>query len=184
MSRESDIPPQENWFIGEDRTFEYQAVTGKVAEATATAANGATSISVKPLREAISSGAKVRFPDGILATLSAAASVGDESLTVSALAGAVQKGAKGYAVQDISAWTLEWVLREGPAGAVQITKTVGSGITLTDAANGVLQVAIADSDTLTMSPKTYFYTLRRTGDGNEVVLAFGDAVLRQPATRD
>ncbi len=184
MSRESDIPPQENWFAGEDRTFEYRAVTGKAVEATAKAANGATSIAVKPLQEAIADTTVVRFPYGILATLTAAASVGDESIAVSALGGAIQKAAKGYQVQDITGWAIEWVLREGPAGAEQFTKTVGSGITLTTPTEGVLSVAIADSDTLALDPKTYYYTLRRTDDANEVALAYGDAVLRQPATRD
>jgi hypothetical protein len=40
-----------------------------------------------------------------------------------------------------------------------------------------------DDDTIDLAPGTYFYTFRRTNAGAETVLAFGDAVLQQPATR-
>ncbi len=86
--------------------------------------------------------------------------------------------------QDISGWTLEWVLRERPWGTqALITKTTGAGITITNASGGVCEVAIADDDTLSLPPGGYFHTLRRTNAGAETVLAFGDAVLQQPATR-
>ena len=88
------------------------------------------------------------------------------------------------AIQVITGWALEWVLRSAAGhGTALLTKTVGSGITITNGAGGILQVAIADDDTLSMAPDTYYYTLRRTDAAFEVVLAFGTVVLRQPATR-
>jgi hypothetical protein len=88
------------------------------------------------------------------------------------------------AVQNISGWTLEWVLRERPWGAqALITKTTGAGITITNAAGGVCEMTLADDDTINLPPGTYFYTFRRTNAGSETVLAFGDAILQQPATR-
>ncbi len=85
---------------------------------------------------------------------------------------------------SISGWTLEWVLRERPWGAqALVTKTTGAGITITDAPNGVCEVALADDDTIALAPGAYFHTLRRTNAGFETVLAFGDAVLQQAATR-
>ena len=88
------------------------------------------------------------------------------------------------AVQNISGWTLEWVLRERPWGTqALITKTTSAGVTITNAAGGVCEVAVADDDTINLAPGAYFHTLRRTNAGAETVLAFGDAVLQQPATR-
>jgi hypothetical protein len=86
--------------------------------------------------------------------------------------------------QNISGWTLEWVLRERPWGTeALISKTTGAGITITNAAGGVCEVAIADDDTINLAPGAYVHTLRRSNAGAETVLAFGDAVLQQPATR-
>lgn len=87
-------------------------------------------------------------------------------------------------VQPITGWGLEWVLRERPdAGTTILTKTVGSGITITNGTAGICSVAIADADTIALNPGDYYYTLRRSDAGYETVLAFGRATLRQAATR-
>jgi hypothetical protein len=86
--------------------------------------------------------------------------------------------------QDISGWSLEWVLRRSPAGGTaNITKTDGDGISITDGAGGILQVTISDQDTIDLGPASYFHTLRRDDDGNEIVLSFGQAILKSAATR-
>ena len=89
------------------------------------------------------------------------------------------------AASDITGFALEWVLRLSPGGPVAlIAKTTGAGIVITDGPNGVCEVAIDDGDTINLQPSArYFHTLRRTDAGFETVLAFGDAVLRQAATR-
>lgn len=92
--------------------------------------------------------------------------------------------ADGVAV-NITGWALEWVLRVVPAStAASLTKTTGGGgITITSGAGGICEVAIADADTINLGEDRYFYTLRRSDSGNEVVLAFGEFWLQQAATR-
>ncbi|KKN25968.1 hypothetical protein LCGC14_0879370 [marine sediment metagenome] len=89
------------------------------------------------------------------------------------------------AVQVISGWALEWVLRNNPGSSAELlTKTTaGSGIAITNGAGGICEVTIEDGDTLGIGPGDFFHTLRRTGDGNEVVLSFGQAILQVAATR-
>lgn len=87
------------------------------------------------------------------------------------------------AVQIITGWALRWALYAiGDRTTALITKTVGAGITITNGAGGILQVAISDDDTnsLTANARTplYDYELRRTDSGNEDVLAYGTVVLR------
>lgn len=85
---------------------------------------------------------------------------------------------------NITNYALEWVLRETPgSGTAAITKTTSDGITITDGPAGECRVAIADADTIDLSPGRYFHTLRRTDDGLETVLSFGQAVLQEAATR-
>jgi hypothetical protein len=88
------------------------------------------------------------------------------------------------APQDVTGWTFTWVLRQPASGATAlISKTLGSGISVVgSAANGVIDVAIAAADTASLASGTYFYTLWRTNTGSKTELAFGDAVLRQPAS--
>ena len=195
MSIESPITEKDNWFAGEDKVIDYYITTSPRVEASATAAQGATVIAIEPLSEALADGDKVRFTaageTGIVATLTAAAAVGATSLTVSALGGTIHVGTVGGKVQDITGWALEWVLRDGPAGATALitktrTETAEAGISITDGANGICRVTIADTDTLTLAPgrsRRYYYTLRRTDEGSEQVLSFGDAILRRAATR-
>lgn len=87
---------------------------------------------------------------------------------------------------DISAsgLTAEWVLTDG-AGAEAFSKTIsGGGITITDAANGVLQVTIAQSDTSGLTAETVSHQLTITddGSGNQSVLATGDFQITESKT--
>ncbi len=86
---------------------------------------------------------------------------------------------------NIAAYALEWVLREDrdSTAAILTKATGGSGIVITDGANGKCQVTIDAADTLGLTPGIYFHTLRRTGTGTAVPLAFGKAYLRYAATR-
>lgn len=67
---------------------------------------------------------------------------------------------------DITGWALSFV-----AGAV--TKTVGSGITITDGANGVCTVDLAAADTTALGAGDTSFKLRRTDSGSNTVLSFG-----------
>lgn len=78
---------------------------------------------------------------------------------------------------NITGWALEWVLRRDAGDAALITKTVGSGITITNGAGGLCSVAIADTDTDNLDEGGYWHALRRTDAGTETVLSFGEVVL-------
>jgi hypothetical protein len=80
--------------------------------------------------------------------------------------------------QDLSGWAIEWVLRREPGGSALVTKEVGSGITVSTPASGVLQVAVADVDTDPLPAGRYWHALRRADSGTEAVLAYGQVALR------
>ena len=191
MSIEQPIAERDDWFVGEDKIFRYFVTTGADIITRDVALKAATSIPVEPLTEALTSGDKIRFRDsgaGVIATLSANAVIGDVSLAVNATPGRIGLNVIGGKIEDITTYTMEWVLRLGPtATTTLLSKTVGSGITITDGPNGILEVAIDDDDTgdgaITINPGRYFFTLRKTNDGDEAVLAFGAAHLRLGATR-
>jgi len=78
---------------------------------------------------------------------------------------------------DISAATgIEWVLTDGNGGTT-VTKTLsGSGISVTDGANGVLQVTVDSADTSGLTAETVEHQLTITddGSGNQTVVAIGE----------
>lgn len=65
-----------------------------------------------------------------------------------------------------------------------ITKTTPTGITVSngDGTGDLVRVAIEDTDTDALLSGNYYYTLRRTDSGAEVVLAFGPAWLSKAAS--
>lgn len=67
---------------------------------------------------------------------------------------------------NISGWSLTytWKVRDTDAAAV-LTKTVGSGITLTDPTNGVGTIALVPADTSSLRPRVYYHRLMRTDAG-------------------
>ncbi len=84
----------------------------------------------------------------------------------------------GAAVVNITGFAFQWVLLDSTR-TVLVTKTVGSGIMITDGSNGVLQVAIDDTDTDSLTAATtYYYELKRNDAGSEVVVAYGTVNLR------
>ena len=53
----------------------------------------------------------------------------------------------------ISGWSLQFTLRKNYGDpSPLLTKTIGSGITVTDSVNGVFKIAIADADTVNLLP--------------------------------
>ena len=89
--------------------------------------------------------------------------------------------ADGSTPQNITGWALIFVLRRQPATAdpALISKTTGSGITLTTPASGLCEVSIEDTDTEGLSEGKYFYSLKRTDAGEETILTYGYAYLRR-----
>lgn len=81
----------------------------------------------------------------------------------------------GGAALDITGWSIS--ARLGLGGNKNIvTKTVGSGITLTDAAAGELEIEFSAAD-LDRVSKVYDFELRRTGSGTERTLVTGQLAL-------
>lgn len=81
----------------------------------------------------------------------------------------------------IDGWALTFELfeRRTENPPALITKTVGSGVTIFDAANKIADVHILASDTVDFDADTYNYVLRRTDPGSEQVLAFGGALIQR-----
>lgn len=59
-----------------------------------------------------------------------------------------------------------------------ITKTIGSGVTITDDTNGICTVTLAPADTAQLAG-TYYHELQATVGGGVVTLATGVANIRQ-----
>lgn len=83
--------------------------------------------------------------------------------------------------KDISNGTAEWLLKDAAsdtdANALLTKTTTDGGITITDAANGKLEVSIETGDTTGMSG-TKHHRLRVTdSDGDRVTVFHGDFVI-------
>jgi len=76
---------------------------------------------------------------------------------------------------NITGWSLAFTVRKnyGDPNPALIAKTVGAGITITNATNGVFTIAIARADTASLTPGVYVYDVQRTDAGNETVLTIG-----------
>lgn len=91
------------------------------------------------------------------------------------------------AVVDASAFALSWKLTTAPGTAALVTKTTGSGISVSGTFNAdptlnaqVVEVAVDDTDTDGLTALTLWHELKRTDAGLEGVLAHGRATLLAP----
>jgi len=91
--------------------------------------------------------------------------------------------------RSIAGWAVSFTVAIKLAGAVQFTKTVGSGITLTDTGRGILTVSIAKANTSSLTVTTglatgegYVWELCRTDADNRIVLARGELILEREVT--
>lgn len=92
-------------------------------------------------------------------------------------------------VVDITGAVLGWALaRQDPStttaqpipGTTLVTKSVGSGITITDGPNGELEIDIASSDTVGfIAPLEYYHELQMTLGGDVTTLVFGKITLKR-----
>ena len=86
-------------------------------------------------------------------------------------------------VQVITGWALSWMVKAAKTdadAAAKVTKTTVSGITITNGAGGICQVAVSDDDIAALAGGTlYHHELKRTDAGLETVLSFGTFRLRQ-----
>jgi hypothetical protein len=92
----------------------------------------------------------------------------------------------GTTPQNITGWALAYAWKKAlsdPDSAAVLTKTTGSGITLTTPVAGICTITIADTDTDALAARTYVHELKRTDAGSETVLTTGTVVLQQAVHR-
>lgn len=95
----------------------------------------------------------------------------------------------GATPQDVSGWALEWDMRAKVSDAAALlAKTSGSGIAVMGVYSAVratntqrVAVTIAAEDTDALSSGRHAHALKRTDDGNEAVLSYGDCELQRSA---
>lgn len=173
--------------IGADYSIRLYVMTGDPVICSGGVAAAATAVPTQPLTAALSSGVVIRFPSpdgpGVLATLTSNAAVGATQIAVSALPGSITYGQQGRQVVDITGWTLKWMLKkvatDADSAAVLTKTTTGGTISITDAANGQCDVAVARTDTIDVSNNVlipaadYQHSLGRTDSGHSTPLTYG-----------
>lgn len=100
--------------------------------------------------------------------------------------------ADGTTPEDVTGWTFDWALRRrnDDADPAVLEKTSVSGISITGTYNADpaqntqrVEVTIADTDTEDLPAGPYRHSLKRTDDGSETILSFGNAVLQRATAR-
>ena len=82
--------------------------------------------------------------------------------------------ADGVTPQDITNWALTFTIHAyGDPNIVYVTKTIGSGLTVPVPANGQVNIAMQNADTVNMYPGLYQWRIERTDTGNDRVLSTG-----------
>ena len=84
-------------------------------------------------------------------------------------------------VENITGWALKCTARL-VLGMLPIlfTKTVGVGITITDAPNAKFDITMNSADTSAATPGSYFFDIQRTDAGFKSELGIGTLILLQP----
>lgn len=78
---------------------------------------------------------------------------------------------------NVTGWTIKWVLTDEEDN-VLLTKTVGSGLTLTTPASGLFTLSLTADDT-DLTPGVYFWETKRTDDNLEETLATGTMIVNK-----
>lgn len=86
----------------------------------------------------------------------------------------------GVTPQDITGATFTWALAYSADHATaEVTKTSAAGIAITNAANGELEVTLAQADTASLpAPRSYFHELVMTLAGNVATASVGTVSLK------
>lgn len=172
--REVNFVGSKRFVQGQDGELEFRVVGEEYVKVRLNTAAGATSLPIEPLVQALSNGHRLYFERAkVVVTLTGAGVVGATSLSISALLIPLVAGDSAFRIIDISSWTLRWRLQRPYINDVELTKTTGGGITITDAANGLLKVAIAALDTNGFPLEEYHQDLWRTDSGFTIPLAQG-----------
>jgi hypothetical protein len=137
-----------------------QTLTGSVATALALAGSMATAVSLKGSIN-VATNANIGFYKGE-----------DVVLTVTM-----------SPATNITGLSLTFTMRKQFNDVSILTKaTGGSGITITDAVNGVFTITIASADTAGLDNRAYAFDIQRTNAGNRTVLTIGNLTLLPEVT--
>ncbi len=86
--------------------------------------------------------------------------------------------------QDITGWTMEFVVRRDPQSVtVTFTKTTDDDVVIIDGTLGQADVYVRAADTANLTESTSYYTLRRVDVDHHNDLAHGEFVMQLGATR-
>lgn len=85
--------------------------------------------------------------------------------------------------EDISGQDIEYIIADEPTDDPEITKdTSGSGVSITDGANGEFEIELEPSDTQGMSGQFYHEARLKDGAGTQAVLFTGEVQIRHSVT--
>jgi hypothetical protein len=84
--------------------------------------------------------------------------------------------------KSISGYSITFQVKDSIGGTSRITKTVGSGITVTNTGKGVIQISLAAANTSSLSIQSYVWDIRRTDSGYNRELAGGELNLVKGVT--
>lgn len=88
-------------------------------------------------------------------------------------------GVAGGPDVDITGWALVFSLKKRLSGKIVLTKSIGSGITITDGAAGRADVVLSDDDTNDLVPGDYNYDLKRDDPGAEAIVTVGTITVKE-----
>lgn len=164
---------------GQDAKLEFRVLGEEQAVVSQNVAAG-VSIPIQPLVRALSSGQKLYFERSTaVVTLTGNVSIGATSLPVSGMAFPLVAGDVGTRLLDITGWSLRWRLAKPDLDVIYLTKTIGGGIVITDADDGLAEVTIAAADTGSLERAIHYHDFWRTDSGFVVPLASGQLQLAE-----
>lgn len=84
---------------------------------------------------------------------------------------------------DISGWNMEFVFKKSATEDAYLLRkdTAGGGLVVLSGPARTVQLTLQPTDTSGIEPVNGSYGLRRVDSGNELLLAYGDAMLQQAA---
>ena len=84
------------------------------------------------------------------------------------------------AVVNITGATITWKLLEEQGGTIALTKTVGSGIIITNGAGGIFTIALAATDTASLLAGAYYHEAELTDTSSNVsTILIGTLTLKE-----
>lgn len=172
---------------GQDLDIQLRVLAPETVTLDAPAITGATTLTVKPLQDAIANADKLLFGKNTVVVVGASAAAGTTSLTVTALGGPLSAGEVGQKIRDLTSYTLVFEASKTKDQATPtITKTtVGSGgvtiATQTGDDRGKVTVSLLAADTsgAGVEATTYYWTLWKRDAATMRPIAEGDMLIAE-----